>query len=419
MDNDDVVMEEPEVVSALNDDIVLQEPVPEAVSVSPGVVPVPLEPVPPAPDAPVPVPPVPVPQVPVVAPVDVQVAPQAGADIEDYLVYILSSDFSDHLFSKFKTVIDFVSLASINAPIYMATVNEFMRLRLHQKMLNISTMETEQNILWHFRTLEYFGSILRKISVHFDDDELIQDRNLNIGWYLNKYCKKSLEHIELTHACSEIQNNWTEPFNNVHTLKLSFSNLKNLDIWFPNVRYLSLDDSLIFNGFYQNLEHLCITINHENTCAERFIDCFAKHPFLKQITIHVDKLDMSFAFNLNRRLRSIETLHIFCMRDIINLNNMTVNFDSVKELLLDWCCTDPLPEIPLLFKNLETFRLIVENQTCFFQVQEFDQFIRQHGNSLKKLIIEINERLDEDILETINQDLSNTFNIDEITVKLE
>lgn len=236
----------------------------------------------------------------------------------------------------------------------------------------------------HF--LRNFGSILRHVEISrfiCDDRKFAQ-----IIHFVQKYCKDTLEIIDLRNEADLSIDLWDASFQRVRNVSISnFKRPKNLSHIFPNIQSLSvtLYQKIDFDELYlPKLKHLSFRQIDVNCDINFLKNTIRLNPQLQ--SIHIDRfLDIDFMQFLTEHLRDLEYLSVknYQFDYSANENLANISFPNVKKFSTGYFCdsgtTNPFP---LNFDQLEILKIQTRRL-----IPKLNYFITQNKH-LKSLVLE-------------------------------
>lgn len=244
----------------------------------------------------------------------------------------------------------------------------------------ITSSELAENLL------KIFGHLISKVSVFFERIDFQFDVITGqMAMRINKFCWKSLVHLEMTNCPVQIWKELENPFLNVEnvTFKNLLSAPKNFDLnkIFPNMRRLELHDvdlieSGLFDHAFVHLEHISIKFFVE---LEIFVNdvkqMITKNPQIRSVSL--EHVSAQFLELLSKNLPQIEILEI--LSEIQDFpSNERIHFRNVKSVLMKF--QSFMAPIGISFPKIEQFELDIQPELP----ESWIQYIKQHEN-LKKL----------------------------------
>lgn len=243
----------------------------------------------------------------------------------------------------------------------------------------ITSSELAENLL------KMFGHLISKVSVFFErvdfQFDLITGRMAKL---INKFCWKSLVHLEMNNCPVQIWKELKNPFLNVENV--TFKNLlrapKDFDLnqVFPNMRRLELHDvelieSGLFDHAFVHLEHISIKFFVE---VELFVNdvtqMITKNQQIRNVSL--EHASAQFLELLSENLPQIEVLEFFSeIQDFPSSER--IHFGNVKSVLMKFQSFNA--PIGISFPQIEQFELDIQPELT----ESWIQYIKQHENSKK------------------------------------
>lgn len=231
------------------------------------------------------------------------------------------------------------------------------------------------NIHFALNVLKYFGDYFTMIKVEYYHD---LTKIGQISQYLNEYCSKSLQNLELIVTDDfNILETFTKPFDAVEELNIQssvdeFSEAIQLNKTFPRLKRLTLkSDRAVNYSFircdFPSLEHFSIYVNNlrDVTNNENVRELIRRNPTIRSIQPQVR--DWSLIIFISKHLSNVENLTIF------ELRNEALHFENIKNLAFLMPTIDSIDKISvprldslkirLELRNYDKFMAFLSNHT--------------------------------------------------------
>lgn len=300
---------------------------------------------------------------------------------------------------EFLDVNDLINVAEADDNFIAAATDVFLQ-RLRKATSKISV---ESDI---FATcLSHFGHISPGISVGFGQ---IHDSE----WQKNieKYCRKSLHHLNVHNLNENHFERIQKPFINVRKLVISESTLgrkmSQMNLWFPNLVCLNLYDVNLTQPKFMEvnlpkLKHLTIG-DARNLPYPPLLKMLRFNPQLKSLSLTCH-YDAQLLQSISEHLVQLAELELCVPNDrFVSFGNKKSLFTTVKKFTLnDWSPSQLIYCLPFEFKGLE--ELVING-------------LNQSRGLLLKLICECQQLIKLKIYPSVHVSMHNSLSIDDFTL---
>lgn len=241
-----------------------------------------------------------------------------------------------------------------------------------------------------FKLLRCFGHLIQKVIFECRDKFLPE-----LEQYIINYCADSLTEIKFIECSVLTMNSLTIQFPKVKAVHFSGGRLgrrlSNLDIWFPNLRVLTIADNTQvaireFAAHFPHLIHIDMQMPIDSSCSyigeEIFAEILQMNPQLQCVCLS-GPFCASYFQRISRYLQNLHSLSISCEKMFTMLrltdSDKAIQLKNLKKLNINYLSTKSIPKIPLTFDALEelTFNYIREINDNFIN------FIRNQTSLVK------------------------------------